>query len=437
MGLGTGLGAFVEGIMRGADFANDMSDRASEREDRERRRKWDEEDRSFELGERNRAKSNRDAIDAIQAEAKTTFDAGVASGKYDPDQFQDFYTSYVLPKMHRELLLQGDNAGADALARWGESEAAKKGAKLFGSALFKSQSGDLGGAIDDAIEAGKVKGYIGEGFTFEKKEEIVDSNGQVVGYRVHMSDGEGNQLEQDITADDVPNLIVQFASPEQVWQSQQTAKADKAKRGAEIEDYATKKKIDAAAAGPENTAKDRSAAIKVLREQSAASLDAVPFDQLPWDEQEAAIQKEIGLQRGTTPAPMPSSNLVVDQLTGGQVPTGLGGVPTAPGQSPFTRGLVTAPTPAAAPAGPVPTGLGQQPASPPIASTGSQQGDAGLPIPSRAQVLQNAQAAQVAGEDPNEIARVLTAAGIGPGEWPPGLANSVNPGGTARTAPAY
>lgn len=409
-GFGVGLGAFVGGFSHGYGISQDLqdreqlrADREAERADRDTQRQWANEDRAFATSERDRAKANRDAVDAVNTDARDTFDAGVKAGTMKKDEFDQFWTTYALPKMKNELVLQGDYQGAAALDSWGNSEAAKKGGKLFAGALLKSQTGDMGGALEDAIKAGKVQGYLDNDFDIKSQEEIIDGAGKVVGYRLHITDGDGNQAEQDIALDDIPQVISTFANPTAAWESQRAAAAKQGERANDMADYKTKKEIDNAVDGG---SKDRVNAIKTLRERDKNAFEGDPtFDTASSDQQEAAIAAEIALQKGARAPALPNPKLVVDDKMG----QGLGG---------HAPGLGTVPA--------------AKPAEPPIARTNVPSVDASLNLPTKSQVVSNAADMMVAGKDPNEIARMLSATGIGQEEWPVGLSNAVNPGGTAR-----
>lgn len=421
MSLGIGLGAFVDGFKSGYGIRADMDDRKVAQEDRARRRKiedeehaWRREDRAYDVEQRERERDTREAIDAVNDEAREEFKKRVEAGEADANEFDEFWTTFALPKMRQELLLNGDVDSATKLGEWGETAAAKKGGRLFTSAMLKSQTGDYGGALDDAIAAAKVQGYLDHGFELGDKEEIKDSSGAIVGYRVTIKDGEGNEMMQDIALDDVEMTIATFANPAAAWESQQAKRAKDAGRQEELDDYEKKKAIDAKYS--DDGGKRRTDAITTLRKRSENSLggpdEPLPFDQLGREEQEAAIAAEIALQAGSTTPAAPSPQVVVDTLNGSQV-TGLGDVPKAqPGGS---SGAV---------------GLGSVPA-PRLASP-----DPALNMPSHAQVVKSAADMMVAGKDPNEIASMLSGMGIDKSMWPAGLVNGTNPGGTARTAPA-
>lgn len=435
MSIGIGLGAFVDGFARGYGIRADMDDRAAAREDRERRRaiederlQWEREDRAYTTKERARTEASRDRMEAIADDARTTFEAGKASGAYKDTDFDEFWTGYALPKMQQEALLSGDTAGAAQLAAWGETEAARKGAKLFAGALIKAQSGDAGGALDDALEAARVQGYMDHGYEIAGKVEIKDSAGTIVGYRVTLEDEAGNQIEQDVALDDIAETIAAFANPVAAWQSQQAARAKQGERRAALEDHEAKARIDAkySTAGRPT----RADAIKTLRARFEDSLDGGPsFDELDAAEKEALIEEELDLLTGEGTPPPPSASVVVDDRLGRKV-TGIGDVPVA---APGSKAPGIVPTPATA--GPL-ISKGATAADMERLSGYREIREMGPrePPKSPAQLVKKAADMMVEGTEPSEIARMLIESGVNEVNWPMGLKNALNPGGTAHGA---
>ena len=227
--LGVGLGGFVQGFERGVGIRERIDDQ------RERR-------------------ANKKALTAIEDDTRQTYDSLVKSGQEQANNYEDFWMRYALPKRQAELLRQGDIQGARALEEWSTSDAAKKGQKLFSSAMSKALLGDPGGALDDAIQAAQINGYIEHDYELVSQDELRTEDGKLVGFRIKLKQG-GKEIEQDIAVDDVPKIVSTFANPDIAWKTQlETRKAeedrkrekqDKAEdRAAGLEDYEKKKTID-------------------------------------------------------------------------------------------------------------------------------------------------------------------------------------------------
>lgn len=420
MSFGIGIGAFVSGLERGYGISTSIEDRKEAQAERADERAWRDEqrigirqDRAFAQSERDRTVGQRQAIEKISSDAQTEFDNRVASGDAKAGDFDKFWKEFALPKMQSELLQQGDIDGAKKLMEWGDSEAALKGGRLFAGAMFKAQTGDHAGALDDAIEAGKLKGYIADDFDIDEKEPIESEDGTLLGYRITIRDANGDETVQDVALDDIPSVIASFTNPEAAWASQAATAADTKKRANELDDYEAKKEIDARTSGNENKA--RTEAIKALRERmkvDALDKDSVNFDDLSRDQREKLIAEEISFAAGDVPAPAPDARrMIVDSDSGRPV------VPAPnPADAPGMGAVVPEPTPARPG-----LGIGAAPRLPsdPANATINGRVDPGLAAPpTKAQLIDRAAQTMVEGGDPNEIARSLTAVGVDQSEWP-------------------
>lgn len=246
MSFGIGLGAFVEGFERGQRARERMDDRREKRD-------------------------NKARLAEIDAEAKAAFDEGVAEGTQDPKSYDQFWKDYALPKRRNELLRQGDVSGAKALDEWGQSDAALQGGRLFSRALLAAQTGDHAGALDLAIEAGKVKGYIEHGYELTGHQPIQDTAGNTVGYRITAKDGDGNELEQDVPLDKMGDMIATFVNPDAAWTSQQEQRAAQAKRDQEIADRDEERAYERAETDEDRAYDEGQEERKRLREEKKAA----------------------------------------------------------------------------------------------------------------------------------------------------------------------
>lgn len=423
--VGMGIGGFVDGFARGYGLREEIKDREIAREerveDRAFRREqmdWQREDRGLQQSERARALGDRKRIDAINSDAREQFDAGVESGTYKADEFEKFWTEYALPRMQSELILQNDYKGAQALADWSATSEAKRGRQLFSSAMFKAQTGDGAGALDDAIAAGRLGGYIGDGFDISDKEEITDKKGNVLGYRLTIKDAQGNEAQQDVALDDIPDMVTRFSNPQSAWESQIAKQAKNDERRIELEDYEAKKEIDARYST--SGSKTRPEAIKALRDRLKPDPfddTKVGFDDMPREDQERLIAQEMDLQAGTQRQAAPTPRVIVDGQNGLPVQPTPNAQPSAaaPGLGESTK---------------PPAGLGLQPA--PRSSLQPSVGDPargnavingvedpGLPATTTsAELVKMAAQKMVDGGNPQEIARTLQAAGVPQSKWP-------------------
>lgn len=315
MSLAIGLGGFMDGFQKGMQIKQDRADA-----DR-RKTLQDRQDAEY-----TRVTEQRAAIDDINKEAKSTFDAQVASGTQQPGNFDQFWTDYALPKLKNTYLLNGDVENATRVQEWGDQEDTRKGARLFAGALFKAQTGDASGALTDVMEAAKVKGYMNNGYQVLGHEAIVGQDGSQQGYRISLKTPDGKDVSQDVRTQDLPKLIATFGNPQAAWESQVASRAATDKKRDELETYEAKKKIDRQYGTGEN--KERGNAITALRKRYEGGLggDEVKFDDMPRPQQEKLIAQELELQQGQIglaggAPPAPEKKVLVDQTTGKPVPS--------------------------------------------------------------------------------------------------------------------
>lgn len=295
MMLGIGLGGFMDGWNKMAE---------SQRTDRQVKLAEEAAARQKTLNQRqdaeyNRGLQQRNEIDAVNTGAKAEFDSRVANGTEKADNFENFWSNYTLPKLKNTYLSQGNIGMANQLQAWGESADAKAGAKLAMSAMTKAQTGDIAGALQDATDAGKKKGYLAHGYEIRGQDTIVDESGKLQGYRLYMKGQDGKEFQHDLPVSQVPKLIATYLNPEAAWQSQVEARAQASKREADIADYRTKKGIDKEFGNSDQ--QKRADAITALRKRMDGGLAGTDqkFDDLPRTQQEKLISDEMALQRGT------------------------------------------------------------------------------------------------------------------------------------------
>lgn len=263
--LGIGLGGFVSGLDAGMRVRREFDRRQEEN-------------------------AEQNAIEGMEAEAKQAFDEEVAAGRQDPDNFDNFFKAYAVPKMEMELLRDGDIEGAKKWREWADTEAAKKGSRLFQSGLLKLQTGDEEGALEDMVQLSKVKGYLSHDVDVTGYQPIQDKDGNRLGWRVTFKDGDGKERSSDFQSADLPGLVATYGNPQAAFQSKMEMEAEAAK--------GKKKQKEA----------DQSLRLKAIKradERYDGGLDGTGprLADLPKDERERIIQEEMDLLRGPQSGP--------------------------------------------------------------------------------------------------------------------------------------
>jgi hypothetical protein len=394
-GLGIALGGFASGFQNGYGLGQKF------REDRKKQK-------------------NQADLDQINTDAKTEFDKEVKAGSADANGFDQFWTQYALPRMRMKLLQQGNYEQAAQLQKWGESDATLRGGKLFGSAMLKAQLGDVDGALRDGIAAAKTKGYLAHGWKNLTFDRLMDSDGNLLGYRLQGTDPDGNEVVRNVKPNDVKGLLATFANPEQAWKTQQETRAAEAKRKEGLEDYESKKKIDRQY--DKNTAGDDYR--KAFDTRMKSDLD---FADKSAEEKDAIVRQDLASQKayaasadsaddapdaGAGPDASAASGLGAGQPAAGKkvvVDQGTGQI-VDPSQAP---GLSQQPAQPAAPqAGPAPQ---TQPGQPANVQRPASAPPAPSPQNTRAAFMNEAVSAIQNGADPQTVARKLETVGI---SWP-------------------
>jgi predicted outer membrane protein len=315
--IGIGLGGFVDGLEAGSKFRERRETRARDKVIQER-----------EDVEYNRAVKERDEISAINTQAQTDFQAKVDAGQYKPEEFDRFYRNDVVPRQKKTLLLQGKQAEAAAWEKWALDSKNYEAAQLTGRALWNLTHGNPEAALDAALQASRIQGYNTTGYQIGGYDSLVDQSGKKLGYRFTLKSPDGKDIVQDVPMDKLNTMVAGIINPISVWEQQQAAAADAAKRKADLDDYTARKGIDAQHSTSGKPT--REAAIATLRKNMDGGLagDQPKFDDLPSAEQERLIAKELALQSGASQAigafpdgvaPQPSGTgrkVIVDTATG-------------------------------------------------------------------------------------------------------------------------
>lgn len=434
MSFGIGLGAFVEGFEKGARMR-------------------------VAIDQYREQKGNRAALADVEAGTRAEFDKQVEAGQQNPDDYASFWKQYGLPKRVNELLKQGKIEDAAAYQKWGESDAALQGGKLFSSALLKAQTGDFAGALSDVSKAGKVKGYNDSGIDVLGQTPLpAGADGVSPGFRIQLRDGNGRTFEQDVLNGDLPRLIATFGNPDAAFAASQEARSKAAegekKRKDEITDYRAKKEIDKEFKEPDKS-KDND-----FKKDYAAAAETRAKTDYSWnrktkEEQDQLIRADLEAARryaeengqtlaagnGATASPSPQPGAAAAGSTpAAAVGTPAGIVPASPApgspaQSPAqpvapgaqprividtkTGKPVEAPQQQAAPAQ-QPAGLGVQ-RGPPVGIGGPSGQAMPAPLGERDQLLNEAAAEAAQGGNPEQIGMRLYNAGIPQEEWPDAL----------------
>lgn len=263
--FGIGLGAFMDGAMRGANFTRQIQNDRLAQEDLADRRKI----RAFQLQNMEQQQADQQAYRAVakdaaaQATSARAADVNAAitpgadgaswtvggktySSEADArkaadgqvDSFMDYYMKNSVPKMMEHWTSTGEIDKAQAMAKMMEDENFKKGARLWGSAVRSFQVGDREGFKKNLMGAYNQQGYFEDGTTATKIEDVKNDKGQLTGYAITFKGADGKETTQNYDGEDVARMGLNALSPTQVisygmdqLKARQTAAAEIAKEG--------------------------------------------------------------------------------------------------------------------------------------------------------------------------------------------------------------
>jgi hypothetical protein len=183
---GLGLGAFTQGFAGGLGLGQ----------------KWQD---------TQRRNDQQKAIEGVNTEVKSAFDADVAAGKTTPDKYTDYWIQNALPKLTQTYIQNGNVEQAAALQKWGESDAARRGTAAFGRILTAGSFEDAGKAF---TELATTKGYLPNGYVLAGSEAVPGANGQQ-GYKFTWRSPDGKSYSQQFgSIDELKTAAAGALNPE-------------------------------------------------------------------------------------------------------------------------------------------------------------------------------------------------------------------------------
>jgi hypothetical protein len=403
--LGLALGAFTQGFANGVNMGLQLK----------------------EISKQNRLKQS---LQGITESGKTQFEADVAAGKQDPNDFDAYYANHIVPQYANQLLMEGEPDKASAWTDWATSTAAKKATKQFGIGLQQFQAGDINGAIASMQRAADTNGYGPDGKM--SIAEIYDEDaGGVTGYRVGYTLADGTTHSKNVATADLPSFFAATINPQSAFELQQAQAAEEAKATREVSTYKRKKQADVelgTTPGAMTQAQYQNAIQEERKAIEANSLTDPELKDLTGAEKEAMAKANVDQRLGRATG-VSEPQVTVDPTTGEQVQ-----MPSlTPAQdSGVTPQQIQAP-PAPVPADNVPADPDMQPLTPATDSgveTPTSSTAPGITAPSPAaatsQVGQTDKQGQVAradqlvkqGADAQQIAQALMAAAVPVSQWP-------------------
>ena len=191
---GVGLGGFADGLADGIGLGEKMQ-----------------------KAQKQAAKDK--AIGQVTTDTKAAFDADVAAGKAQPQDWNDRW-SKSLSTLSQTYAQHGDFESAKAAQEWGESEDTRRGVESFRKIMLATQAGDLDGAMTALNEMGGNKTYLPPGYALAGSEKVNGEDGKPAGYAVTVKGPGGQMFRQPIrSAEEIQQLAVTHLFPEKMAQA--------------------------------------------------------------------------------------------------------------------------------------------------------------------------------------------------------------------------
>ncbi|MFS8037697.1 hypothetical protein ACI7BZ_12180 [Xanthobacter sp. AM11] len=187
-GFGLGLGAFAQGFAGGIGLGQ----------------KWQDAQRKSD---------DRAAVEKINTDTKSAFEADKAAGKVAPDiDYASYWTKNAGPLMVQNALSTGDAERAAFYQKYIDTDHAKTVATNFGTALGAVRSGDMDasmGAFDNYMKNTPFKGYVYGGV------QKVDGKDGKPTWQASFRGADGRSYTQSFSSPtDVQNVLINYAYPE-------------------------------------------------------------------------------------------------------------------------------------------------------------------------------------------------------------------------------
>lgn len=173
-------------------------------------------------------------------------DAVGATNTVDP--LHDYYMKTMAPKVHQQMLQNGDLVGAETFNRWTQDQNVQQGMRHGAAALRAGMMGDWDSFSDNLVKTYNTPGYFEDGYTASGHKVLRNKAGDATGVQLTLkNDKTGKETTQ--TFNDMGDLYKNFqffADPTAVFSHgmEQVKQADAAKLKMADEDRKFGREID-------------------------------------------------------------------------------------------------------------------------------------------------------------------------------------------------
>ena len=236
---GIGVGAFMDGMMKGGTFA------AGIKQQDQRNKLVD-----MQIQDLQDERDNKQAVKDISA-------AGLEDAQKNTDGAMDnvmnFYMKKTVPQIQQHYLANGDVQKADAFGKWVQDANVQQGMRFGVGMIRAAQQNDLQGVMDNMVKLYNQPGYFEDGKSAVDAKIVNGDDGKPSGMAITLRDNKTGKDETHTfnNMKDVYDMALQFGQPDQVFKygmdqiaAGQKTEAEIAKEGRDWQRKLTEKGID-------------------------------------------------------------------------------------------------------------------------------------------------------------------------------------------------
>lgn len=202
---GVGIGAFMDGAMKGASFAQGFKQQGQKDQLVDMQIK-DLQD------ERENKQAVRDISAAGVQQAQQNTDGGVQN-------VMDYYMQNTVPKIQQQYLARGDVKTADAFGKWVQDANVQQGMRYGTNMIRAAHQNDPQGVMDNMVKLYNQPGYFEDGKSAVDAKIVNGDDGKPSGMAITLRDNKTGKDETHTfnNMKDVYDLAFQFGPPDQVF----------------------------------------------------------------------------------------------------------------------------------------------------------------------------------------------------------------------------
>lgn len=202
---GVGIGAFMEGAMKGANFMQAFN---------QQKQKSDLVDMQIQdlKDERSQKQAVRDLSQQGIQDAQQNTDGKI-------DNVMNYYMQNTVPKIQQQYLANGDVKTADAFGKWVQDANVQQGMRYGANLIRAAHQNDPQGVMDNMVKLYNQPGYFEDGRSAVSAKYTTDKDGKPNGMQIVLRNDKTGKEETHTfnSMQDVYDTAMQFGQPDQVF----------------------------------------------------------------------------------------------------------------------------------------------------------------------------------------------------------------------------